>query len=102
MKTYTRKAKTSKELKVAIENVLRLHEKYRSSYFWSASRYNAGQRRREESIFAKNNPDFDIVTANGTIEVRPELSISCKNVYYKLNIWLNGEKKNVSILKKFL
>mgnify|MGYP000887714678 CR=1 FL=1 len=98
MRTYTRNTRTSKDLRTAIENCLDFHGKYRNSYFWS-SRGNAAQRRRDEERFETQNPSFDIVTPAGTIRVRPSLDISCKNVYYSLEITLDGEKKNIGVLK---
>jgi hypothetical protein len=98
MKIFKREERTSKYLRNAIENCLAFHEKYKNSYFWTSSG-NAAQRRRDEKRFAELNPPFDIVTKNETIQVRPELDISCKNIYYCLSIWVNGEKKNVRIIK---
>jgi len=99
MKIYQAKSRVSKGLRGAIDNVLEYHERYKKSYFWSVNQ-NAAGRRREEGKFNNGNPPFEIEVSDGVIKVIPSLSLSCKNVYYSLEVIKNDEKKNITLLKK--
>lgn len=98
-KTFKATTKVSAQLKQRIQEVLDTHGKYKNSYFWSSAG-NASQRRRNEERFADNNPDFNIETKDGLVEVVFDYSESCKNIYYSLDIRLDGEKKDIRLLKK--
>lgn len=99
MKTFKATNKVSAQLKQRIQSVLDTHGKYKNAYFWSSAG-NASQRRRNEEKFAESNPDFNIETKNGLVEVSFSYSESCKNIYYSLDIRLDGEKKDIRLLKK--
>lgn len=101
MKTYNVTNRISAEAFRAISNCIQYHEKYQNSYFWSSGG-NASQRRNNESRFAAGNPEFNLVDGNSTIEVRPSLRESCNNVYYSLDIKVNGKKKDIRAIKKYI
>ncbi len=111
MKTYNAKTRRSKELKQAIQNTLNYHERFVNFYFWTPPA-SAGGRRSGEKQFENGNPSYMIhTTMDGKeveIEVKPNLSYSCKNVYYSLNIFMREkggeywEPKDIRVLKKLL
>ena len=101
MEKFNAKKRVSKKLRSAIENVIKTNEQYSGCYFWNNTG-SAGQRRSTEKKFFRDNPFLSIVTAKDKIEVKPYLSISCKNFYYSLEITRNGKKSNIKILKNMI
>ena len=101
MKTIELSAKKrlSKKAKLIIQNAIDTHEKYKKSYFWNVSG-NAASRRNMESKF--EGRDFIINLLEGKLYVTFSFSVSCKNVYYSMNVFLNDNKKDIRFLKKML
>ena len=89
------------KIKTKINSYLTMHEKYRHAYFWT-SFGNAASRRNQEKKFADSYPIFFFRNNGKLIEVKPYFSLSCRNVYYKLEIRVNGEKKDIRALKKII
>jgi hypothetical protein len=89
------------ELKNKLQNYIDMHEKYRYAYFWT-SFGNASNRRNQEKRFKENYPDFSFQIKNQKIELKPYLSLSCKNVYYHFHIFINEEKKDIRVLRKLI
>ena len=88
-------------LKETILNCLELHERYKGCYFWTQTDSARG-RRDKESMFLEDNPEFSVDWKGSHVEVKPSLSISCKNFYYSLEITLDGERKDIRLLKKII
>ena len=101
MKTYKAKSRISPQLREVIEKTVEFNERYGKAYFWQ-SRGNAADRRYQEKRFARENPEYDIETGSGLIEVRPHLRLSAKNVYYSLTVAFDGKKSNISRLKRLV
>lgn len=101
MKEFNAVSRKSASLKSTIQNTIENHDKYKKSYFWSPGG-NASSRRRNEERFEKSNPSYKVQTKKGIIEVRPDYSESCRNCYYKLSITLDGNSKNVRLLKNII
>lgn len=101
MKTYYVTKRVSSQVRKAIENVLNFHEIYQNSYFWTPDG-SADGRRSAEKRFSEDNPTFAIWDHCDFIEVVPFMEQSCKNVYYRLDIFVNGHKKNIRVLKNIL
>ena len=103
MKTYMAVNMVSHELKKLILKTLETHEKYKSSYFWRPAKC-ANTRRYNEKNFPIN--EYAILTKQGLLRVSPHYRESCNNVYYSLNIQLEGpsgdEKKSIRILKQLI
>jgi hypothetical protein len=101
MKTTKMNAKKrlSQKARGFIQNAINTHEHYKGSYFWKTPS-TANQRRGMENAFS--GKDFSLETKDGTIEVTFDFSVSCKNVYYSMNVYLNEEKKDIRILRKLL
>lgn len=94
------------ELETAIKyisNVIQTHNKYKSCYLWEENfHYASYMRKRGIEDFYKFNPDIIIKKDNDEIKVNLFYDESCRKVYYKLRVYKNGEKKNITILKKIL
>lgn len=88
-------------LKLKLQNAIDTHSKYSNSFFWSPASSSSERRRKEES-FHKENPSFDFLFNEKSYTVSFEYSQSCKNVYYSLNVYEDGVKKDVRILKSIL
>lgn len=101
MKTYNIANRKSKTALSAIKNAISTHEHYKNSYFWK-SQGNAGSRRNNESKFKSSNPNFNLITKNGLVNVEFSYSESARNVYYSMTITLDGVKKNITYLKNLI
>ena len=88
--------KTGTKIKAKLSDVLATHEKYKKCYFWKPNTHAAGRRQQE---FDEN---FSFMVANKLYEINQSLDISCKNFYYRLDIRIDGNKKNVTCIKKLL
>jgi hypothetical protein len=71
-------------------------DKYKGCYFWTRTG-NASSRRREEF-----DDSADFTAAGKKYEVRQVLSISCKNYYFSTTVMVDGNKSNITALKKFI
>ena len=83
-----------------IEKAIDLHENMRNSYFWTS--YNNANSRQS---YEKNNSLTTEFTHNKEkIKVVQETTCSCKNIYYKMKIFVNGKEtnKDVRFLKKMI
>lgn len=101
MKTYNITNRISAQAKRELERIIDTNEKYAKAYFWKPNP-SADSRRRAERLFEKSNPDVVFVKCDKRIEVSMSYNESCKNCYYSCGIYLNGEKKNISLIKKIL
>ena len=101
MKSFNRNLKsldnkTGRQIKSQIKEILRNKEHYAKCYFWTP-RGNAAQRRQEEFEI-----DFSFVLDGKKYEISQSLSISCRNFYFSTEILVDGEKKNITALKKLV
>jgi len=101
MKTYNVSKRTSKQAKNEINRIIETNNKYKSCYFWQPS-INAAGRRANESKFITNNPEICFLSGEDEIICKMVYNETCKNVYYKMEITVNGEKKNITTLKNLL
>ena len=101
MKTYKIEKRVSKQAKAEIQRIIETHEKYKNCYFWSSGA-NAHTRRRSEQQFELRNPDVAFITKNGKLEVSMSYRESCKNIYYKMYVILDGQTKTIAAVKKLL
>ena len=88
--------KTGEKIKSKLSNILDTHEKYKKCYFWAPNTNATGRRSQE---FDEN---FNFMVADQLFEINQSLDISCKNFYYRLDIRLDGTKKNITCIKKLL
>lgn len=101
MKTYNITSRISAQAKSELNRIIETHDKYKGAYFWSPD-CSADGRRRNEKRFADNNPDVAFLKGEDRIEVKMYYSESCHNVYYSLDVLVNGTKKNIAYIKKLL
>lgn len=79
---------------IAIKRMQELCEKYRKCYFWNVN-MDAASRRREEKL---NSFYF-----NGDgIELSFSLRISCNNFYVSKEVYIDGVKRTMGALRKYL
>ena len=76
--------------------VIKHHEKYSRSFFWSKDYGNAQQR-----AYREKQLNF-IIKISDTIEYESCVSISRKNFYYKGVFMINGEKVTLKEWRKLL
>ena len=88
--------KTGTKIKAKLSDILATHEKYKKCYFWTVNNNAAGRRRQE---FDEN---FSFMVANKLYEINQSLDISCKNFYYRLDIRIDGYKKNITCIKNLI
>lgn len=101
MKTYNITNRLSAQAKAELNRIIETHDKYKGAYFWTSD-CSADGRRRNEKRFADNNPDVLFIKGEDRIEVKMYYSESCRNVYYSLDVIVNGTKKNIAYIKKCL
>lgn len=101
MKTYYCAVKMSIQARKAIENVIATNEKYSNSHFFKPG-CTSGTRRGNEERFRKENSSFLLKNSFHDIKVIPYYSETCNKVYYSLCVTVNGEKKDIRVLKKLL
>jgi hypothetical protein len=89
------------ELKKKIEKTIECNTKYRKSYFWR-SYQSASSRRYAEAKFSSNYPDYEFEYGGDRYEVMHMYNETCKHCYYKLVIYKNENKTNITVLKMVL
>lgn len=80
------------EIKTLILGTIDTHEEYRNSYFWTGLYYRSKQFDRSYNIEYKGKK----------YEIEQSMTASRANVYYSLNVYIDGVKKDVRALKKVL
>ena len=87
-------------MKNQLESIIDLHEKMRGSYFYNPP-MSASSRRSYEKY---NSLTSEFTFNNQKITVEQNTSCSCKNVYYKMYITIDGQrtKKDIRFIKKIL
>ena len=88
--------KTGEKIKSRLSNILATHEKYKKCYFWTPNTHAAGRRSQEF------DNSFSFMIADKLYEINQSLNISCKNFYYRLDIRLDGTKKNITCIKTLI
>ncbi len=74
------------------------HVKMKNSYFWSPPS-NAARRRNYESY----NSNSAVFYVGDTLwEIHQSTDCSCKNIYYRLTIHVNEEKKDIRALRRLI
>jgi len=88
-KTWTKERITESLLLTSskLNNIIKTHEKWSSSYFMN---WNNKQKQ------------FKDYYKFGNIEVEQEMTASCKNTYYSLDIRVDGIKKDIRVIKKLM
>lgn len=81
------------ELKFTLESIIELHERMRNSFNWTSpstawSRRNYEQKHSMTNEFTVNELNYQVVQTT---------TCSCKNIYYKMKIYINGEESNKDI-----
>ena len=96
MKTITNKShtKTIKSVISTLDSYIKENEKYKNAYFWNSPSSSSARRNME----FENKLDFKILGDNITIET--SLAVTCNNVYYSKHYSLNGENKDLRLIKK--
>lgn len=101
-KILNAESRVSKKARSVVESVIEIHEKYKSSYFWSSGA-NASNRRSNEKRFENLLPSVDgIKTKKGLVTWDLSYRESCSYCYYSAAFYLDGEKKNITLLKNII
>ena len=88
--------KTGSKIKRQLTEMLDNHEKYKNTYFWSPP-INASGRRAMEF-----NESIEFVLNGKKYSWKQDLSCSCRNVYWKSSVHVDGNKKNIRVIKKLI
>jgi len=96
MRTYKRLKRT--KLIEEIRTVVETHEQMKKAYFFRPPSSARQRRAYEEDRCASIRFVFD----DKTYRITQTTTCSCKNVYYNLEVWVDGYKKNVRTLKSLL
>ena len=88
--------KTGGKIKKDLNMFLQNYDKYKNCFFWRSTG-NASCRRKQEF-----NDAIEFTIANKEYYVRQYLEISCKNFYFKTIVMVDGQKKDVRVIKRLL
>jgi hypothetical protein len=91
----------NKELITKLQYTITCAEKYKHSFFWHSST-SASQRRSNENKFTDLYKDYEFKYNGDNYEVKFSYSESAHNVYFSLNIYKNGSKSNITVIKNIL
>lgn len=83
-----------------LQDIIDLHEKMRGAYFYTPPGNATGRRSYER----KNSMTTEFEYAGQRIEIVQDTQCSCKNVYYKMSINIDGRgtNKDIRFVKKML
>ena len=96
MKNYKRIAGSN--LAPKLSNILNTHEKFRSSYFWSAPTTASARRAMER----RYSTDLKFNFQDDLYEVKQTVTASARHVRYSMNVLVNGKKKDVRAIKRLI
>lgn len=86
------------EIKLFCNNAIALNERMKGSYFWSSPRDAASRRRYEEQHSLEGEFEYK----GHTYYVSLTTSCSCRNIYFRQFIEIDGESKDIRLLRKVL
>lgn len=83
-----------------LNKVLELHEKMKGAYFYNPPTKASSRRYYEEC----NSLTSEFEYKGDVYKIQQETSCSCKNIYYKIRYYKNGEPfdKDIRFIKKVL
>ena len=88
--------KTGEKIKRTIQEIIDNKEKYKNCYFWRPP-MSAVQRREKE---------FEIIIEfflnNKKYKVLQNMTLSCKNYYFKTTVMVDGLQKTITAIKKLI
>jgi hypothetical protein len=96
MKNY-RRIKGSK-VEPLIKAAIALNEKMQGCYYWHPDCHASGRRRNEQ----RNSMDFSFRFEGRDYSVVLTTRESCKHVYFRRDIRVDGAKKDIRALKKLV
>ena len=93
MKNYQR---LPKKIKIKLAEMIQNHEYHKGSYFWTVNS-NAYRRRKTEQ-----DRSMSLAFAYKGVEYsfEQDVSLSCRNYYFRPSYWVDGKKCNITALKK--
>ncbi len=83
-----------------LQNIIDLHEKMRGAYFFSPPSFASGRRSYEN----RNSLTTNFIHDGQSVRVEQDTRCSCRNVYYSMKIYVNGQitGKNIRFIKSVL
>ena len=81
-----------------IVDFIELWEKMSNAYFWSPPTSAASRRNYEKS----NSLELNIIINNKTYQGTINVACSCRNIYVSRRLFVDGEKKRITALKKVI
>ena len=94
--TETKLIRRSKRQLSELKEITSTHESWKKSYFYLPPSSAYGRRSKE----FKNSYEFK--TNAGLLKVTQELEMSCKNVYYRISITIDGSKKTIKTINSLI
>ena len=82
-----------------IDEIIKQHEKFRNSYFWSPPS-SSSARRSYEKRYSRDDVVFDHDGKH--YEISQTVSCSCRDIYYRFSVHVDGIKKTIRALKKLV
>ena len=79
-------------------SVLDRHERFSGSYFWTPPANASGRRRME----LDNSETLRFRFGGEEYSVEQSVDCSCKNIYYRLLVTVDGKKKDVRAIRKLV
>ena len=101
VKSYNATNRTSPQLRGAIQNTLKSNEYHKKAFFWQPAKSET-ERLLREFQFRLENPPYRIQMGKDNIEVIQWYTESPSQVFYRLNVNVNGTRKDVRVLKNIL
>jgi len=100
-KIYNRKLKnlnnkTGEKIKRTIQEIIDNKEKYKNCYFWNPP-MTATQRRNQEF-----NNELEFFLNGKEYKVLQNMTLSCKNYYFKTTVMVDGLQKTITAIKKLI
>lgn len=81
-----------------LQAIIDRHERLRKSYFWSSPSTASARRQMER----RESTTYCFKRNHKIYEIDQDVSCSCKHVYYRLLIYVDGKRKDVRVLKSLL
>jgi hypothetical protein len=81
-----------------VKRAVEIHERMRGAYFWTPDATASGRRHCEQ----RNSLRAAFRWRNRRYEIDLSTTCSCRNVYYRATIRVDGERKDIRALKALL
>ena len=86
------------KIEQSLKEILAVHDKFKNVYYW----HPAGSASQRRALEKRYDMTFSFRYKDSDYSIERNIYCSCSHTKYRLEISIDGEKKNITAIKKLL